>query len=105
MARPKKSTTEKVEQAVAPLKDIGVEPEEVDIKDAAAEPIKCNIIIAKTSVPFRRIPSLETKYIVSQMPVGIAYEIVRDVTSKIYGEFYQLNNGYYITKDGNYSIS
>jgi hypothetical protein len=105
----KKATTTEtkvtVEEVVAPVKVEGVTTETVEVTEAKAEPIKPLIIIAKTSTPFRKTVSLESKYIVGQMPVGIAYEIVREATSKIYGDFYQLNNGYYITKNGNYTIS
>lgn len=94
-----------LEEAVAPISIEGVEPKSVDIKDAIAEPIKSRIIIAKTSTPFRKTISLESKQIIGQMPVGVAYEIVKECNSKIYGDFYQLNNGYYVTKNGNYSIS
>lgn len=108
MAKKSTATTEPkvtVEEAVAPVVVEGVEPETVNIQEAVAEPIKPRIIIAKTSVPFRKTMSLENKQVVGQMPVGIAYEIVRECSSRIYGDFYQLNNGYYITKSGNYSIS
>lgn len=76
-----------------------------DVKTDVVKSTKQRIIIAKTSTPFRKTISLENKQIIGQMPVGIAYEIVKECNSKIYGDFYQLNNGYYVTKNGNYSIS
>lgn len=105
----KKSTTTEtkavtVEEATAPVIVENVTPETVNITEAKAEPIK-RVIIANSPIPFRKTTSLEPKYIVGQMPVGVAYEIITEKTSKIYGDFYQLNNGYYITKSGNYSIS
>lgn len=106
----KKATTNEtktvaVEEAVAPVIVEGVEPETVKIEEAVAEAIKNPTVIAKSSTPMRKIPSLESKYIVGYMTIGIAYEIVGETTSKIYGDFYQLENGYYITKSGDYTIS
>lgn len=97
-----KTTT--VEEVVAPLEVENVKPEVVDVKEAKAEPIK-HIIIAKDSTLFRKAATLDIKHVVGKMPIGTAFEIVRETSSKIYGDFYQLNNGYYITKNGNYSIS
>lgn len=93
--------TTKVEEAVTSLELEGVNPETVTTK----EEIKKRIIIAKTATPFRKSTTLEYKQIVGTMPVGVAYEIVKEVKSKIYGDFYLLNNGYYITKNGNYSLN
>ena len=103
----KKSTTTEtkavtVEEATAPVIVENVTPETVNITEAKAEPIK-RVIIANSPTPFRKTTSLEPKYIVGQMPVGVAYEIITEKTSKIYGDFYQLNNGYYITKSGNFA--
>lgn len=92
-----------VEEVVAPVEVEGVEPETVE--EAVAETIKNPMVIAKSSTPMRKVPSLESKYIVGYMTVGVAYEIIGETTSKIYGDFYQLENGYYITKNGNYTIS
>lgn len=105
----KKTKTEIAQEVVAPLKieNINLELEVVDVKDAKAEPIKKRIIIANVSVPLRKTTSLDVKYIVGKMAIGTAYEIKRECTSKIYGDFYQLTNGYYISKseyNGNYSI-
>lgn len=97
---PKTTTVEEV----APLEVENVKPEVVDVKEAKAEPIK-RIIIAKDSTLFRKAATLDIKHVVGKMPIGIAFEIIRETSSKIYGDFYQLNNGYYITKNGNYSIS
>lgn len=106
MARTKTKTEDvKIEEAVAPLDIKDTESETVNIEDAKAEPIKLQTIIAKTPVPFRSKPNLEHRYVTGQMSIGIAYEIVKEVNSKVYGSFYLLNNGSYITKNGNYSIS
>lgn len=61
-------------------------------------------IIAKSATVFRKFPTVESKHIVGQMPLGIAFEIVSEKESSIYGSFYKLSNGYYITKNGNYTI-
>ena len=76
----------------------------MDIKN---ESVKKRIIVANISVPLRKTTSLDVKHIVGKMAVGTAYEIKRECTSKIYGDFYQLTNGYYISKSecgSNYSI-
>lgn len=87
------TTVETVEETVATTKEIKVEQS------------KNRTIIANSPVPFRTITSLESKYVIGTMPVGVAYEIVKEANSRIYGDFYKLNNGYYITKSGNYSIN
>lgn len=79
--------------------------ETVVTEEAKVEQPKNRTIIANSPVPFRTITSLESKYVIGTMPVGVAYEIVKETNSRIYGDFYKLNNGYYITKSGNYSIN
>lgn len=61
-------------------------------------------VIAKSATAFRKYPTLENKHVVGQMPLGIAFDIVSEKESSIYGSFYKLSNGYYITKKGNYTI-
>lgn len=97
MARKKKET----EAVEAVAEEIMEKPEPIENKD---ENPKQKIIIAKMPVPFRRRPNLNRDSIVGQMPVGTAYKIVKEVKSSILGDFYLLNNGYYITKGGNYTI-
>lgn len=102
-----KKTAKAVEKAVTPIEGVEV-TETVDAKEAIAEPIAPaqparKIIIAKTSVPFRKLPTLLQAHIVSQMPVGTAYEIVMEVKNGA-GTFYKLNNNMYITQRGNYTI-
>jgi hypothetical protein len=101
----KKSTKTIEEKAVAPVQVEDVTPEVVKVEETKAETVKSLTIIANEPIAFRKIMSLETKYIIGQMPMGVAYEIVRETSSKIYGDFYLLNNGYYITKSGNYTIN
>lgn len=97
-----KVTEEVVQEAVAPV--VTEEPVPV-ATEAVAEPLKPRIIIAKTSVPFRKIASLEQKYVDGQMPVGIPFKIMKEIKTVLYGDFYELSNGKYITKRGNYTIS
>ena len=94
-----------IEEVVEPLKLENSELETINVEDAKPESIKPRTIITKTRTLFRKIPSLESKYIVGNMVIGTSYEIKKEVNSKIYGSFYQLSNGYYIVKDGNYSIN
>lgn len=105
----KKSTTEtQAQEVVMPVETDNVEAtvnRAIEVPVNETEIIKPRIIIANTSVPFRKAMSLETKYITGHMSVGTAYEIVKECSSKIYGDFYKLNNGYYVVKNGNYSIS
>ena len=61
------------------------------------------VIIAKTTTPFRKLPTMLQAHVVGQMPVGTAFEIVMTVNNAI-GTFYKLNNGKYITAKGNYTI-
>lgn len=101
MAKKKKETEEII--ATPELESQKVEASEVN--EAKVEKSKpAMMIIAKTSVPFRRKPNLEQKYVVGKMQTGTAYRIAKEVKSIIYGSFYLLSNGYYITKDGNYTI-
>ena len=88
----------KVEEVVSTV-ETKVETVEVETKENVP------VVIAKTETPLRKIPSLESKYIVGQMKVGVAYRIDDVMSSKIYGDFYLLENGYYITKSGNYVLN
>lgn len=102
-----KKTTKTVEEAVTPIENVEV-IETVNVEEAVAESIAPakparKIIIAKTSVPFRKFPTLLQAHVVSKMPVGTAYEIVMEVKNGA-GAFYKLNNNMYITQRGNYTI-
>lgn len=67
--------------------------------------VKNKKIIAKVPSIFRKSPNLSPEYIVGTMPAGVSFEIVSEYKSRIYGEFYKLGNGLYITKGGLYEIS
>lgn len=108
MARTKKSEAKvKVEEVVAPLEMENVTPEPVKIEEAIAEPIKPvkQRIIANKVTPLYRVPNLATRYMIGHMPIGVAFEIEKEHYSDIYGWFYLLSNGAYITKAGNYTIN
>lgn len=77
-------------------------PEEIVPKETVE---KNPVIIAKVPTVFRSSPNLSSEYIKGTMPAGVAFEIIGEHTSKIYGEFYKLQNGMYITKGGLYAIS
>ena len=76
-----------------------------EVIEPKIETPKVHTIIANEPVAFRKVMSLETKFITGQMPMGVAYEIVKETNSKIYGDFYLLSNGYYVSKNGNYTIN
>lgn len=100
----KKSSTNEVKEEV--VQEVEIEtPVTVETEAPAVADVKAPTIIANTSGIFRRAANLEARYIVGEMPAGIAYEIEKEVSNKIYGDFYQLKNGYYITKNGNYTLN
>ena len=105
MARTKKVDETNIEEVVTPLKVENTVLGTVNAPEAKAEAIKLRTIIAKEAIPLRSNPSLEAKYIVGKMSIGVAYEIVKEVNSVIYGNFYKLSNGFYVSKNGNYSIN
>lgn len=91
---------ENIEEVVTPVITEQDVPKAVDF---TPEPLK-NIIIAKSAVPLRRLMNLSPKYVVGYMKPGTAYEIVREAYNSIYGKFYLLNNGYYVTQGGPYTF-
>lgn len=99
-------TTETVEEVVESKEIVDESTEVIDVSiDASTPVVHKRMIITNVPTVFRKTTSLEPKYIMGTMPVGIPYEIIREARSKIYGNFYQLSNGYYITQGGNYSIN
>lgn len=108
MAR--KSTKEVEEAVVEEIVEESTKAESVEeameTKEVVQEEVAKNRkIVAKSPTVFRRSPNLRTDYIVGTMPAGVAFEIIGEHKSAIYGEFYKLGNGYYITKSGSYSIN
>ena len=94
----KKSTVTEIKEEVEVV-------EEAKVEAPTITEIKTRTIIANAPTAFRKTANLENKYVVSLMPTGIAYEIEKEVSNKIYGSFYKLKNGFYITKDGNYTLN
>lgn len=86
-------------KTVETVEEVKMQEEVLPVENKPAN----KIIIAKTATPFRKFPTLLKTHIVGQMPVGTAFEIVMTVNNAI-GTFYKLNNGKYITTNGNYTI-
>ena len=61
-------------------------------------------IIAKKETAFRKYATMLKRHEVGKMPVGTAYEIVLEVKNGA-GTFYKLNNGFYISAAGIYTIT
>lgn len=92
----KEAEVKVVEEAVAPV----TEPVKIEIPE---KPKATKQIIAHAPTPFRNALSLAAKHVVGQMQTGTAYGLVKEIKT-INGNFYLLDNGYYITKTGNYTI-
>ena len=97
--------TTKTEEAKVVITEETVVPEETKVEEVIKEPVHSPVVITKSETPLRKLPSLESKYIVGKMNIGVAYAISKEVNSKIYGDFYLLENGCYITKSGNYILN
>lgn len=95
---------EKIQNIISTYEQNKVENNKLIKTKTVVEENKNPKIIARSTTVFRKYPTLENKHIVKQMPLGIAFEIVSEKESSIYGSFYKLSNGYYITKNGNYTI-
>lgn len=98
----KKTTKTVTEEVVTKLVEEPKVEEVVATESIVTEQPK-KVIIAKTTTPFRKLPTMLQAHIVGQMPVGTAFEIAMTVNNAI-GTFYKLNNGKYITAKGNYTI-
>lgn len=86
-------------EAVTPIK--GVEVKETT-SVANAEPIK-KYIIANKPVQMHSKPNLLQASATGAMLIGTAYEI-KDETKNVYGAFYKLDNGLYVSKNEQYTI-
>lgn len=80
------------------------QPMQVPQQAAPQKPKQKTLICNAPNIYFRKKPTLEAKDMVRMMPIGVEYAIVREVKSAIYGRFYQLANGYYVLKEGNYIV-
>ena len=104
MARTK-STGTAIEESVTPIKNVEVPEEVVSVETAKAEPIANpkKYIISNNEVQMHTKPDLLQASISRPMMIGTSYEVVDEVKN-IYGAFYKLDNGMYISKGSNLTI-
>ena len=104
MARTK-STGTAIEEAVTPIKNVEVPEEIVSVETAKAEPIANpkKYIIANHEVQMHTKPDLLQASISRPMMIGTSYEVVDEVKN-IYGAFYKLDNGMYVSKGSNLTV-
>ena len=104
MARTK-STGTAIEEAVTPIKNVKVPEEAVPVETAKAEPIANpkKYIIANHEVQMHTKPDLLQTSVSRPMMIGTSYEVVGEVKN-IYGAFYKLDNGMYVSKGSNLTV-
>lgn len=104
MARTK-STGTAIEEAVTSIKNVEVPEEVVSVETAKAEPIANpkKYIIANHEVQMHTKPDLLQASVSKTMMIGTSYEVVDEVKN-IYGAFYKLDNGMYISKGSNLTV-
>lgn len=104
MARTK-STGTAAEEAVTPIKNVEVSEEVVPVETAKAEPIANSkkYIIANHEVQMHTKPDLLQASVSKPMMIGTSYEVVSEVRN-IYGAFYKLDNGMYVSKGSNLTV-
>ena len=104
MARTK-STGAVIEEAVTPIKNVEVPEEVVSIETAKAEPIANpkKYIVANHEVQMHIKPNLLQASVSKTMMIGTSYEVVEEVKN-IYGAFYKLDNGMYVSKGNNFTV-
>lgn len=104
MARTK-STGTAVEEAVTPIKNVEVPEEVVPVETAKAEPIANpkKYIIANHEVQMHTKPDLLQASVSRPMMIGTSYEVIGEVKN-IYGAFYKLDNGMYVSKGSNLTV-
>lgn len=104
MARTK-STGTAIEEAVTPIKNVEVPEEVVSVETAKAEPIvnPKKYIIANHEVQMHTKPDLLQASVSKPMMIGTSYEVVDEVKN-IYGAFYKLDNGMYVSKGSNLTV-
>ena len=104
MARTK-STGTAIEEAVTPIKNVEVPEEVVSVETAKAEPIvnPKKYIIANHEVQMHTKPDLLQASVSKPMMIGTSYEVVDEVKN-IYGAFYKLDNGMYVSKGSNFTV-
>lgn len=104
MARTK-STGTAIEEAVTPIKNVEVPEEVVSVETAKAEPIvnPKKYIIANHEIQMHTKPNLLQASVSKPMMIGTSYEVVDEVKN-IYGAFYKLDNGMYVSKGSNLTV-
>ena len=104
MARTK-STGTAIEEAVTPIKNVEVPKEVVSVETAKAEPIANpkKYIIANHEVQMHTKPDLLQASVSKPMMIGTSYEVVDEIKN-IYGAFYKLDNGMYVSKGSNLTV-
>lgn len=107
MARPRKNQNTEVQLKMETTQEQVIQetpaesnPAKVPVEQARQKTLICN----SSSVRFRKKPTLDPRDAVREMPMGVEFSIAREVRSTIYGEFYQLTNGFYVEKHANYTI-
>ena len=99
----KKTTNATTEETKVTVAEETVE--ETVKAEPVIEDVHVPVIIAKSNTPLRTRPSLGAKYIAGSMIIGKAYRIKDTFKTKIFGDFYVLENGYYVTKNGDYILN
>lgn len=104
MARTK-STGTAIEEAVTSIKNVEVPEEVVSVETAKAEPIANpkKYIISNNEVQMHTKPDLLQASVSRPMMIGTSYEVVDEVKN-IYGAFYKLDNGMYVSKGSNLTV-
>ena len=104
MARTK-STRTAIEEAVTPIKNVEVPEEAVPVETAKAKPIANpkKYIISNNEVQMHTKPDLLQASVSRPMMIGTLYEVVDEVKN-IYGAFYKLDNGMYVSTGSNITV-
>ena len=100
-----KSTRTAIEEAVTPIKNVEVPEEAVPVETAKAKPIANpkKYIISNNEVQMHTKPDLLQASVSRPMMIGTSYEVVDEVKN-IYGAFYKLDNGMYVSKGSNFIV-
>ena len=100
-----KSTRTAIEEAVTPIKNVEVPEEAVPVETAKAKPIANpkKYIISNNEVQMHTKPDLLQASVSKPMMIGTLYEVVDEVKN-IYGAFYKLDNGMYVSKGSNFIV-
>lgn len=96
MARPKKVT----QMTSEPVAQVAVE-KSVETVEKPSTPI---LIAKDDSVVTRKAPTMDVKHVVGRLAAGCAYKIKKTVNGTIYGDFYLLESGLYVSKVGNFTV-